>query len=348
MNILITGNLGYVGSVLMKYLRQTMPNAYIEGYDTCFFCHQLTGVGSPPERNINRQSYGDTRDITINDLAKFDAVVHLAAVSNDPMGNEFESVTRQINEEASLSLAKKCVKVGVKHFVFASSCSMYGEASEKAKTEDDETAPLTAYARSKIGTELGLSEIDVGDMIVTNLRFATACGMSGRLRLDLVLNDFVASAIVKKQIEILSDGMPWRPLIDVNDMARAIYWAAFRPKQEGGQLLSVNVGKTDWNYQVKDIAMAVLDAVPDCELSINRHAPEDKRSYKVDFSLFEELAPDFVPRVSLEESVQGLLNGLNSIGFSNSNFRQSNLIRLIMLREHLKNKSLNSNLRWEC
>ena len=159
-------------------------------------------------------------------------MVHLSAVSNDPMGNKFEAVTGDINQKASVRIAQLAADRGVKNFVFASSCSMYGYAEGGARKESDPTNPLTAYARSKIGSEKAFAELDLGGMTVTSLRFATACGMSDRLRLDLVLNDFVACAIASGEITVLSDGTPWRPLIDVEDMARAISWAIVRKPGE--------------------------------------------------------------------------------------------------------------------
>ena len=168
---------------------------------------------------------------------------------------------------------------------------MYGCAEGGARKEIDATNPLTAYARSKIGTENALKQMDLNGMTVTCLRFATACGMSDRLRLDLVLNDFVACAVTSGEITVLSDGSPWRPLIDVEDMARAIAWAIARPSSQGGRFLAVNVGRDEWNYRVRDLAEAVATAVPGTKVSINTEAPPDQRSYKVDFSLFKALAP---------------------------------------------------------
>ena len=162
----------------------------------------------------------------------------------------------------------------------------------------DEVNPLTAYACSKVATERGLAGMNAGGITITCLRFGTACGMSDRLRLDLVLNDFVACAITTGEISVLSDGTPWRPLIDVSDMARAIEWAIGRDPSAGGEILSVNAGSDAGNYQVKDLAEAVATAVPGTRVSINRQAPPDKRSYRVDFSLFQRLAPEHQPRAS--------------------------------------------------
>jgi len=346
MRILITGNLGYVGSTLVPFLKRYDDSFSLVGWDAGFFAHSLTNCKVLPEQSLGMQFFGDTRDLTIENLKGFEAIVHLAAVSNDPMGQSFEAVTHEINRVASVKIAKMAAEAGVKKFVFASSCSMYGAASENPKTEKDATNPLTAYAKSKIGTEQDLTDVDLGDMVVTNLRFATACGMSDRLRLDLVLNDFVASAVSSGKIEILSDGSPWRPLIDVEDMSRAILWACMRSASDGGQVLSVNAGRSEWNYQVKDLAEAVVSQIPGCELSLNKDAQPDKRSYKVDFSLFESLAPEFSPRISLDESISRLISGLREMNFSSANFRDTEFMRLKILNRLKANDKINNNLRW--
>ncbi len=263
------------------------------------------------------------------------------------MGNKFETVTEDINYKASARIAALARNFGVKNFVFASSCSVYGEAARGARTESDVVNPLTAYARSKIATEQSLAALDRGDMVVTCLRFATACGMSERLRLDLVLNDFVACAVSLGEITVLSDGTPWRPLIDVKDMASAIDWAITRDADNGGDLLIVNVGADAWNYQVKDLANAVATAVPGTKVSINTSAPPDKRSYKVDFGLFHKLAPAYIPQVSLDTSIIELREGLSRMGFANADFRNSEHMRLKVLEAHIAAGRLLPNLRWK-
>ena len=276
-----------------------------------------------------------------------DAIVNLAAISNDPMGKTYEEVTGKINYEAGVAMAKRAKNLGVKRFVFASSCSMYGSADDNAKTEDSTLNPLTAYARSKVGTEKALKEIADDNFVVTCLRFSTACGMSPRLRLDLVLNDFVACAVASGEITILSDGTPWRPLINVKDMARAIDWAIGRDLSKGGNCLSVNVGSNDWNYQVKDFAEAVASVIPGLKVSINKDAMPDKRSYKVNFDLFKQLAPDHVPQMTLVKSIEELRDGLEAMDFKDENFRESNLIRLKVLNGLREKGLLTDQLRWK-
>lgn len=346
MKILVTGNMGYVGSCLVKKLRRDYSDAEIIGYDAGFFGLALTGACRLPETYLTRQVFGDVRELPELLLREVDAVVHLAAISNDPMGKEFEEVTGHVNRDASVRIAMMAARNGVKNFVFASSCSMYGSADGGPRSESDPTNPLTAYARSKIGTEDDLRSAELGEMVFTSLRFATACGMSDRLRLDLVLNDFAACAMSGGEITVLSDGSPWRPLIDVEDMARAIKWAIGRSASNGGKWLAVNAGSSKSNYQVKDLAEAVKRHVPGTRVSINRDAPPDKRSYQVDFSLFETLAPDHLPQVDIDTSITRLIAGMDRMRFSDGDFRNSSFMRLNMLREHLTAGRLDSSLRW--
>jgi len=346
MKILVTGNQGYVGPVVGRHLRRSIPGAVLIGFDTGYFAHAMTNAPAWPERVFDQQHAGDIREIPADLLGDVDAVVQLAAISNDPMGNRFATVTSEINCQATIRLARLAARAGVSHFVFASSCSVYGFAEGAARRESDELNPQTAYARSKIEAESALADLDLGEMIVTSARFATACGMSDRLRLDLVLNDFVASAVVTGEITVLSDGTPWRPLIDVRDMARAIEWAITRAPGLGGQKLSVNVGATDCNYQVKDIAAAVAEAIPGTTVSVNKAAPPDTRSYQVDFSRYHALAPNHRARITLSQSTASLCEGLKSMGFADAEFRSSPFMRLKMLEAHIAAGRLAHDLRW--
>lgn len=346
MKVLITGNMGYIGPVLLDHLRASHSDIEIVGYDSGYFAHCLTSSNLLPETKLSAQYFGDIREIPSRLFEGVDAVVQLAAISNDPMGNRFEAVTEAINFEASKRVAELARDHGVGNYVFASSCSMYGSAEGGPRKETDALNPLTAYARSKVAMEEALAAMDLGDTVATALRYSTACGMSDRLRLDLVLNDFVACALASGEITVLSDGSPWRPLIDVKDMSRAIDWAIQRKADNGGQLLRVNVGSDDWNYQVKDLALAVQDVIPGTRVSINKDALPDKRSYRVDFGLYRELAPHHQPQVTLAQSIRELKAGLEGIGFHDEDFRNSNLMRLKMLEAHIGQGRLTSDLRW--
>ena len=346
MKILITGNMGYIGPCVVNHLRSRFPDAELIGLDIGYFAGCLTANGRFPECRVNIQHFADVRNISRYLLKDIDAVVHLAGISNDPMGKAFENVTMDINYRASIKLAKMAKKEGIKAFVFASSCSMYGAAGDRAKTEDSELNPLTAYAKSKVYTERDLEPLAGNGFTVTSLRFSTACGMSDRLRLDLVLNDFVAAAIASQQIKILSDGTPWRPLININDMARAISWAIGRETVGGRNLLAVNIGSNNWNYQIKDLAEAVAGIIPGTEVSINKDAEPDKRSYSVDFSMFKQLAPNHQPEYDLVTTVNELKNGLESMRFNDENFRDSRFMRLKVLNHLRVNNLLTERLEW--
>jgi len=345
MKFLITGNMGYVGPAVVRHLRSRFPDAVIDGYDTGIFAHCLTHRAGLPERRLDRQIFGDVRQLRREQVAGYDAVILLAAVSNDPMGARFSDVTHAINTDAAVDVARMAAEAGVRNVVFASSCSVYGVADGGPRREEDPLNPQTAYAASKIAAERALARIG-GDAIVTSLRFATACGMSDRLRLDLVLNDFVASALTRRQITVLSDGTPWRPLIDVADMARAIEWAATRDADDGGRVLVVNAGIDSANYQVRDLAQAVAKVVPGCQVSINEAAPVDSRSYRVDFGLFAALAPQHLPQMTLADSIGELVTGLRDIGFSDGNFRESPMMRLQVLKSLIAEGHLAEDLTW--
>jgi nucleoside-diphosphate-sugar epimerase len=346
MEILITGNMGYVGPVLVRRLRESHPDAELIGLDLGYFGNCLTCDGIFPECRLNQQYFADVRNFSAELLQGVDAVVYLAALSNDPLSHAFEEATLDINYRASIATAKKAKAAGVKSFVFASSCSAYGYAEDGARTEESPVNPLTAYAKSKVWTERDIASLGDDSFKITCLRFATACGMSDRLRLDLVLNDFVAGAVASKKITILSDGTPWRPLIHVKDMARAIDWAIGREMSQGGSFLVVNAGSDQWNYQVKDLADAVAQVIPGVEVSINKDAQPDKRSYRVSFEKFKQLAPDHTPLVDLITAISELRDGLNAMGFHDENFRQSRFIRLNVLTQLKQEGLLSNNLEW--
>ena len=338
--ILILGNLGYVGPELTKLLRQKYSDYHLTGYDIGFFSKYYTTPYFSPDNLLDEQLYGDVRNFDV-DLKQYDSIIALAAISNDPIGNKFEQVTIDVNCDSLVSIAEKAKKAGVKSFVFASSCSVYGFAEEGDRIESSEVNPLTAYAKSKVKAEVELKKIAGSGFDVTCLRFATACGMSDRLRLDLVLNDFVASAIANKKIEILSDGLPWRPLINVRDMGRAIDWAMHR---EGESFIVVNAGSNEWNYQVKDLAEAVRAIFSDIEVSINENAAPDKRSYRVNFDDFKRLAPNHQPEYDLKKTIIDLKEGLEKLKFEDQEFRKSNLIRLNVINQLIERDIVDKDL----
>ncbi len=346
MKILIAGNLGYIGPSVTSQLRSTFPQAELIGFDIGYFAHCLTNAVLFPEVRLNQQIFGDIRMFQEKLLEGVDAIVDLAAISNDPMGRKYEEITLDVNYRAAVNLAKLAKNQGVKSFVYASSCSMYGAASDYPKKEGDEVNPLTAYARSKVFTEKELEPLADDKFKITCLRFSTACGFSNRLRLDLVLNDFVAGALVNKEINILSDGSPWRPMINTKDMARAIEWGIIREKTNGGNFLAINTGMNEWNNQIKPLAEAVAREIPGVKVTVNPEAPPDKRSYMVNFDLFKKLAPNHQPVYDLTTTIREIKDNLVAMKFNDGNFRESGLIRLWVLDKLQHDNHLNSNLEW--
>lgn len=343
MNVLITGNLGYVGPVLAKALR-TLPNIRLLGLDNAYFASCITDPGEAVERLFDLQYYRDIRDVCIEDFQGVDAVVHLAAISNDPMGNYYTLPTCEINYGATVKTAMLAKAAGVAKFIFASSCSVYGFSESGVCDESSPVNPLTEYARTKVLSERFLESLANEDFQVTCFRFATACGASPRLRLDLVLNDFVASAITTGKIEILSDGTPWRPLIDVKNMALAIKWALTVPCSVPYQLL--NAGSDSWNFQIKELAAVVAEGISGTKVCINPEGQPDKRSYKVNFDAFVEKTGIDIPYRDIRCTIDELAESLRKMGFADSNFRKSQYMRLNVLKKNEDDELLDSSLRW--
>lgn len=346
MKILIVGNLGYIGPSLVNQLRKSYPDGTLIGYDIGFFAHCLTNPMILPEVKLNQQIFGDIRKFPEELLNGVDAIVDLAAISNDPMGNKYEEVTLDINFRAAVKLAKMAKDNGVKSFVYASSCSMYGQADDSPRKENDKLNPLTAYARSKVHSEEALEKLADDNFTVTCNRFATACGWTNRLRLDLVLNDFVAGALTQKHISILSDGTPWRPMINTKDMALAMDWSISRAASNGGSFLAVNTGSNEWNTNILSLAEATAQVIPGVKISTNPDAPPDKRSYRANFDLFKKLAPNHQPRENLISTVEDIRNNLVQMNFNDSNYRESQLIRLKVIGKLIDLGWLNENLEW--
>ncbi|MFC3050554.1 NAD-dependent epimerase/dehydratase family protein [Kordiimonas pumila] len=344
MKILITGNMGYVGSVLIPHLAQAIgPAAELTGVDNGYFMGDLTSYGPPPEVCLHTQIFADVRNITASELEGFDAVVHLAAVSNDPIGAEFEAATYAINQTATIELAQAAKAAGVKTFVFASSCSVYGAGPDALVAEDGVLAPQTAYAISKVEAEAQLCLLAGDSFRVTCLRFATACGFSPRLRLDLVVNDFTASALSTGSILLKSKGNAWRPFIAVSDMARAIEWGLIR---EGAVCEVVNVGHDSLTCKISDLAATVSQHIGNVAVKVDEAAQDDKRSYRVDFSKFQALAPDHQPLKTFPEIIEELVAGLRAFSFADAHFRAGNLIRLNRLSGYREKGQMTRDLRW--
>ena len=343
--ILVTGNMGYIGPVLGKYLREENNRRLIKGIDIGYFQNDIFDARANYDRYYDMQYFKDVREIGASDLSNISTVVALSAISNDPMGESFKNPTYSINFTSVVEAAKLAKASGVKRFIFASSCSVYGEGGQIAKTENDDLKPLTAYAKSKINCEKQLEIIANRDFQVVCLRFATACGYSPRLRLDLVLNDFVWTALSKGKVEVLSDGTPLRPLIDVTDMSRAIDWSIGYHFQEAFAVL--NCGYNSCNYSVRELAEQVAESCS-ASVSVNLNAAPDRRSYRVNFTQFEELSGFSSPLVDLTGSIKNLKKAIKNYFEMNGNHNhhKERYQRLNTLKQLTENKTLTSDLKW--
>lgn len=343
MNVLITGHKGYVGSVLVPYLHQTDASCDITGIDTGYFEDCLTVASGTGDVPVSHDVRADIRHLSIDHLQKIDAVIHLAAISNDPIGNSFRRATHQVNYEATIRLATLAKVAGVKTFVFASSCSVYGANADEIVSEDGSLNPLTAYARSKIDSEQALGGLADADFTVVALRFGTACGFSPRTRLDLVVNDFVASALATGTITLLSQGLAWRPFIHVEDMARTLTWAA---RRQTGEFSAFNVGSRQMTIKISDLAEKAASIIPGTDVEMAPNAQPDKRTYRVDFAKYQRHAPAVQPVWTIEETISDLYEKLKLAGFNDADFRSGSLIRLNKLKA-LRTSWIDNELYWQ-
>ena len=341
-SVLIVGHKGYIGTTLTNYLIKNLKNKInIIGVDMNFFSlNKYSKNNFKIKKNINK----DCRNIKLIKLKYLpDTVIYLAAVSNDPMGNEFKNATKEINYLNCIKLAKEAKKIGVKKFIFASSCSMYGSSGNSLKKESDKLLPLTDYAKSKVNVEKKLKAISSKKFKVISLRFATAAGLSQNLRLDLVFNDFIANAILEKKIILLSSGTSWRPLIHVNDISKAIKWSIYYVSKKN--FLPLNIGSEKWNFKIIDLAKKISTLMPGTKVLVSNTRNHDKRSYRVNFKLFKKLAPKHQPSMNFKKAVIDLANFLKKEKKNLKNFRNSpKWSRLARLKYLVDNKKINKRL----
>ena len=332
MKILVTGNLGYVGSHLTQLLISSGHE--VIGCDLSLFPNSVCGELTQP----TIQWLKDFREIQLEDLSGVDAVAHLAGISNDPMGELNPGLTLKINGEGSVHLARIAKSAGVKIFTFASSCSIYGSSGEQPRTEQDETNPLSEYAASKLFAEKGLSQLTTSDFHVYLLRNATAYGASSVLRTDLVVNDLSAGMCATGIAEIRSDGSPWRPLIHCRDMARAFQlFMENDPALVSGK--TINIGFELENFQVRDVGSGVQKSWPNGKVIYSSNATADPRDYKVDFSLLNSIFPNFQPEHPLNQGIPELKDLLIKIGYSKADHDAKRYVRLIELQSRIKELS---------
>ena len=340
MRVLLTGHLGYIGTVMAPLLAEAGHE--VVGLDSGLF-EQCT-FGEPPRQFPYIRK--DIRDATPADLEGFHAVLHLAGLSNDPLGNLNPQLTYEINHLASVHLAQSAKQAGVERFVFSSSCSTYGSAGDKILDESAEFNPVTPYGTSKVLVERDVSKLADSRFSPTFLRNATAYGVSPRLRFDLVLNNLVAWAFTTGRVYIKSDGTPWRPIVHIEDISRA-FLAALEAPREVVHNEAFNVGRSEENYQVRDLAEIVKETVPGCKIEYAADAGPDKRCYRVDFSRISRALPGFQPQWDARKGARELYEAYQKVDLRHEDFEGARYKRIDHLQGLLASRRLDSTLRWQ-
>jgi nucleoside-diphosphate-sugar epimerase len=338
MRLLVTGHLGYIGTVMVPMLQA-------EGYDVVGLDSDLferCTFGDPPQTLPEIKK--DLRDVQLSDVRGFDAVIHLAALSNDPLGDLDPDLTYDINHKASVRLAELCKQAKVSRFLFSSSCSLYGAAGESPVDEQAPFNPLTPYGHSKVLVERDVSRLADATFSPVFLRNATAYGASPRHRFDLVLNNLVAWAFTTGRVHIKSDGTPWRPLVHIEDISRA-FLAALAAPREIIHNEAFNVGQESENYQIRDLAEIVRQVVPNCTIDYAPDAGPDKRSYRVDFSKISKALLAFKPEWNARRGTRQLYDTYTRIGVRLDEFEGPRYRRIDHIQELIRSGALGRDLR---
>jgi nucleoside-diphosphate-sugar epimerase len=340
MRVLLTGHLGYIGTVMAPLLADAGHE--VVGLDSGLF-EQCT-FGEPPRQFPSICK--DIRDVTPADLDGFDALLHLAGLSNDPLGNLNPQLTYEINHLASVHLAQCAKQAGVERFIFSSSCSTYGAAGDKILDESAEFNPVTPYGTSKVLVEQDVAKLADSRFSPTFLRNATAYGVSPRLRFDLVLNNLVAWAYTTGRVYIKSDGTPWRPIVHIEDISRA-FLATLEAPREIVHNQAFNVGRNEENYQVRDLAEIVKETVPDCKIEFAPDAGPDKRCYRADFSRITRTLPGFQPQWDARKGARELYEAYQKVDLCLEDFEGARYKRIDHIQGLLASRRLDSTLRWQ-
>jgi nucleoside-diphosphate-sugar epimerase len=338
--VLVTGNNGYIGSVMAPYFAHA--GHQVVGLDTGYYspCTLVPDASPIPWRRK------DIRAVEPNDLRGFDAVVHLAALSNDPIGNMNEKWTEEINHRASVRLAELAKKAGVRRFLFSSSCIMYGMSETVIVTEESPLDPKTEYARSKVKSEKAIAELASDDFSPTFLRNGTVYGVSPRMRFDTVFNDLMGAAVTTGKVTLFSDGQPWRPVVHVQDVARAFLAVLEAPLADVWNQ-AFNNGANHLNHQIFELAEIVAETVPGCKLEVLAQPGADQRTYKADFGKFARVFPNFSFLWQAQQGARELYETFKQIRLTHQQFTDKRFTRLKWLQHLLNSNQLDQSLRWQ-
>jgi nucleoside-diphosphate-sugar epimerase len=340
MKILVTGSQGYIGTVLVPLL--IMEGHDVVGLDSDLYARCTFGDDMPNIPLIKK----DLRDVEEYDLEGYDAILHLAGLSNDPLGNLNPQLTYEINHEASVRLAKFAKKAGVSRYIFSSSCSNYGSAGEEMLNEESTFNPVTPYAVAKVRVEQDVSRLADSNFSPTFLRNATAYGVSPRIRFDLVLNNLVAWAYTTGLVYIKSDGTPWRPIVHIEDISRA-FIAVLQAPRETVHNQAFNVGINGENYRIRELADIVKETVPNCRIEYAKDGEPDKRCYRVDCSKLSRILPEFKPKWNARKGAQELYEVYERIGLTLEEFEGPKYQRIGHIKYLLSHDYLDTTLRWK-
>jgi nucleoside-diphosphate-sugar epimerase len=340
MKILVTGSQGYIGTILVPMLIQNGHE--VIGFDTDYY-QRCTFSGEVLHNDFIKK---DIRDVQREDIEGVNAIIHLAGLSNDPLGDYRPQLTKNINEKASVRLAVLAKEAGIKRFLFASSCSNYGSAGSDFLDEEAPFNPVTPYGVSKVEVEAALSKMADDDFSPTFLRASTAYGVSPRLRFDLVANNLTAWAFTTGRVYLKSDGTPWRPIVHVEDIALA-YIAVLHAPRDAVHNEAFNVGTTTENYQIKEIAEIVQDIVPNCKVDYAPDAGPDRRCYRVNCDKIARCLHEFKPQWTARRGIEQLYNEYKKVGLTLDEFEGPKYMRIAHIKSLIDENRLSENLRWK-